>query len=167
MKIHLSIIALATTFMFAINNPSQAHNHTNSNKVGDLVISNTWARVTPKTAKTGAAFFSVKNRGKTNDTLVGVSSEIAKKTEIHQSSIKNNVMKMRYVGKVGLPAEGVTELKPGSFHIMFIGLYAPIKEGNFFYLTLTFKKAGTVRIRVTASTVSETSYIDHSKMKTN
>ncbi len=165
MTIRLSITALATTLILAISSPSQAFNQTKSNEVGDLIISNIWARVTPEIAKTGAAFFSVENRSKTDDILIGVSSEVAKKTELHHSAIKNNVMKMRHVEKVDLPAKSVTELKPGSFHVMFIGLQAPIKEGDLFYLTLNFKTAGTVKVIVKASKLSEKGSLDHSKMK--
>jgi copper(I)-binding protein len=111
------------------------------------------------------AFFIIKNKSTFDNVLLGVSSEIAKKTEIHQSSTENNIMKMRHVGNVDLPAGSVTELKPGSFHIMFIGLYAPIKEGDLFPLTLTFKTAKDVKIMVKASKLPEKSPIDPSKMK--
>ena len=165
MKIYMSLITLTTVLLFAVNNPSQAHGHKNATEVGGLIISNIWARVTPKTSKTGVAFFIIKNKSKFDNVLLGVSSEIAKKTEIHQSSTENNIMKMRHVGNVDLPAGSVTELKPGSFHIMFIGLYAPIKEGDLFPLTLTFKTAKNVKVMVKASKLPEKSPIDHSKMK--
>ena len=152
------IMALATTFLFTINNPSKAHDHKYTTELGNLIISNIWARTTPRTAKTGAAFFIIKNKGKNDDILVGVSSEIAKKTEIHQSSIENNIMKMRHIGKVNVPAGDVTELKPSNFHIMFMGLYAPIEKGDLFPLMLTFKIAGTVKIMVKAYKTEEKLY---------
>jgi len=166
MKIYLPLIALAAALLFTINKPIQAHSHTSTTKVGGLIISNIWVRTTPKTSKTGAAFLTIKNKSETNDTLVGVSSEIAKKTEIHQSSIKNNIMKMRRVGKINLPAGGVTELKPNSFHIMFMGLHAPIKQGDLFPLTLTFTTAGVVKLMIKASKVAEKISIGPREIKT-
>jgi copper(I)-binding protein len=159
------LITIATFFFFTINNLIQAQDHKNITEVGGLIISNIWAPITPTIAKTGATFFIVKNNSKTDDTLVGVSSEVAKKTEIHQSSMKNNIMKMRHVNKVDLPASSVTELKPGSFHIMFIDLYAPIKKGDLFPLTLTFKTAGTVKIMVKASTITKNKIMNHTNIK--
>jgi copper(I)-binding protein len=165
MKICISLITLTTALLFTINNPSQANGQTISREVGDLIISNIWARVTPEKAKTGAAFFTIKNKSKFDDALIGVSSEIAKKTAIHQSFVENDITKMRHVRTVELPAGGVTELKSGSFHIMFIGLYAPIKEGNVFPLTLTFKTAKNINVMVKASKSTTKSPANHSKMQ--
>ena len=167
MNIYLPLILLSTFFLFSINSPIQAHYHKKTTVVRNLIISNIWTRITPRTAKTGAAFLTITNKGKTDDTLVAVSSAIAKKTEIHQSSIENNIMKMRHVGKIHVPAGGKAELKPSSFHIMFIGLHAPIKQGDHFPLTLIFKTAGTVKIMVRASKAAGGSHTGHSKIKTN
>ena len=158
-------MALAFTLLFAINTPSQAHSHKNMVTIGDILITEIWARTTPKTAKTGAAFFVIKNNGKTGDTLIGVSSGLAKKTEIHQSSMEKGIMKMRHVGKVAVPAGGIGILKPGSFHIMFMGLYNPINKGDEFPLTLTFEKSGTLKIMVKAQKSMNNGAIDHSKKK--
>ena len=166
MNKYLSLLALTTAIFLTIINPIQAHDHKSATKVGGLIISNIWARVTPQTAKTGAAFFIIKNESKTDDTLVDVSSKIAKKTEIHKTSMKNNIMKMRHVGKIVVPAGGVAELKPNSYHIMFMGLHSPIKHGDLFPLTLTFKIAGIIKIMVKASKVAEKTPMVHGKMKT-
>ena len=165
MKNFSALMALAITLLFTINTPSQAHSHKKMATVGDLVITEIWARTTPKTAKTGAAFFMIKNNGKTDDTLIGVSSELAKKTQIHQSSMENGIMKMRHVGKVAVPAGGMATLKPGSFHIMFMGLHNPINQGDEFPLTLTFKNSGTLKIMVKAQKSMGKGAMDHSKMK--
>ena len=155
MRTYFYLIVLAVALLLTINNPIQAHSHKKNYEIGNLIISNIWARTTPKTATTGAAFLTIKNKGKTNDTLIGVSSEIAKKTKIHKSSIKKNIMKMRHVGRVYLPAGKITKLRPNSFHIMFMGLHKPIKQGDLFLLTLTFKTAGDIKLLVKASKVAE------------
>lgn len=165
MKKFTSLMALAITLLFAINTPSQANDHKKSATVGDLVITKIWARTTPKTAKTGAAFFMIKNNGKTDDTLIDASSTLSKKTEIHQSSMENGIMKMRHVGKIAVPAGAMVLLKPGSFHIMFMGLYGPINEGDEFPLNLSFEKAGSVKIMVKAQKSTTKGAMDHSKMK--
>jgi copper(I)-binding protein len=163
---YISLILLTVAIFLTIINPIQAHDHNGATKVGDLIISNIWARVTPQASKTGAAFFIIKNKSKTDDTLVDVSSKIAKRTEIHKTSMKDNIMKMRHVGKIVVPAGGVAELKPNSFHIMFMGLHSPIKHEDIFPLTLTFKTAGAVKIMVKASKLAEKTPMVHGKMKT-
>jgi copper(I)-binding protein len=77
-----------------------------------------------------------------------VTSPIAAKAESHQMSVNaEGVMTMRPVeGGIEIPAGSEVELKPGSFHIMFMELNQPTKEGVKFPGTLTFEKAGTVDV---------------------
>ena len=72
------------------------------------------------------------------------------------------VMKMRQITEgVEIPAGGEVALKPGAYHIMFIGLKAPVKEGDKFSGTLTFEKAGTVTVEFQADKMGGQSQ-DHS-----
>ena len=72
---------------------------------------------------------------------------VAGKFEVHEMAMVDNVMKMRELPK-GLeiaPGKSV-ELKPGSFHVMFIDLNGTLKEGDKVKGTLKFEKAGTVEV---------------------
>ena len=166
MNKYISLILLTIAVFLTIINSIEAQDHNSGTKVENIIISNIWARVTPQTAKTGVASFTIKNKSKTNDTSFEVSSKIAKRTKIHKTSMKNNIMKMRHVEKIVVPAGGVVELKPNSFHIMFMGLHSPIKPGDLFPMTLTFKTAGTIKIMVKASKLAEKKPMVHGKMKT-
>ncbi|MBN9022005.1 MAG: copper chaperone PCu(A)C, partial [Rhizobiales bacterium] len=65
----------------------------------------------------------------------------------HEMAVVDGVMTMRELPDgLPIPAGGSVELKPGSYHIMFVGLKAPLKEGESFKGTLTFEKAGTVQV---------------------
>jgi periplasmic copper chaperone A len=55
--------------------------------------------------------------------------------------MENDVMKMRQVQGLDLPAGKTTELKPGGFHIMMMQLKGPVKNGDTVPLTLTFEGA--------------------------
>lgn len=57
-------------------------------------------------------------------------------------------MKMRQIPAVELAAGKTTELKPGGFHVMLLGLTKPLREGERFPLTLVFEKAGKIDIEV-------------------
>jgi periplasmic copper chaperone A len=132
---------------------------------GDLTIMHPWARATAKSAKTGAAYFMISNQGKTADKLVDVKSDVAKKTEIHLSSMKDGMMKMERVDGVKVPANDNAELKPGSYHIMFMGLKAPFKTGTKFPLTLVFEKGGVVEINVMVQKGPAMKKMDHDMKK--
>lgn len=123
-------------------------------KAGDLVVSSPWTRATPGGAKIGGGYLKITNSGKTADRLVGISSNIAGHVEIHEMSMDNGVMKMRPLAS-GLeikPGETV-ELKPGGFHVMFMDLKQPLKEGDTVKATLTFEKAGPVDVSFAVNAV--------------
>jgi copper(I)-binding protein len=69
--------------------------------------------------------------------LVGGSSPLAKTVELHQMSLENNVMKMRPLARLELPAGRPVELKPGSYHLMLIDVTRPLVAGDRVPLKLT------------------------------
>jgi periplasmic copper chaperone A len=116
-------------------------------KAGSLDISNPWSRATPKGASVAAGYMRIKNSGSTPDRLVSGSSDVDSKFELHEMKMEHEVARMRPV-KDGLeikPGETV-ELKPGSFHVMFVGLKKPLSAGDHFKATLVFEKAGSVNV---------------------
>jgi periplasmic copper chaperone A len=116
-------------------------------KAGSLDISDPWSRATPKGSSVAAGYMTIKNNGSTPDRLVSGSSDVASKFEVHEMKMEGDVAKMRPV-KGGLeikPGETV-ELKPGSFHVMFVGLKKPLSAGDHFKATLVFEKAGPVSV---------------------
>lgn len=114
---------------------------------GSLKISAPWARATPKGAQVGGGYMSITNTGTAADRLIGGASGVASSFEVHEMSMDGGVMKMRML-KDGLeikPGETVT-LKPGGYHVMFIGLKDQLKQGGAFKSTLEFAKAGKVEV---------------------
>jgi len=107
---------------------------------GDINVMNPWARASAGMAKAGAAFMQIKNDTGADDTLVAAKSDVAGRVELHTHLMEGGVMKMREV-KGGIPVKnGETQkLQPGSYHVMLMGLHAPLKEGSSFPVTLTFK----------------------------
>ena len=108
-----------------------------------------YARATPAGAMSGAAYMTLANKTKTADRLTGASSDVAAKVQIHEMKVVNGVMQMREVaGGLAIPAGGSVTLKPGSYHVMLMGLKKPLVAGQSFALTLTFAKAGNIPITV-------------------
>lgn len=122
-------------------------------KAGDIVVDHPWARATPGRAKNGAAYMKLMNHGDADDRLMAVSSDVARRVELHTHLHDNGVMKMTESGPVLVPAHGEAILQPGSLHVMMIGLTAPLMEGEMFPLTLTFEKSGSVTVKVTVKSV--------------
>jgi copper(I)-binding protein len=112
-------------------------------KVGTLQISQPWTRATPKGAAVAGGYLKITNTGTTPDRLLGGSTALAKRFEIHEMSMDGGVMKMREL-KDGLDiAPGATvELKPGSYHIMMMNLSRPLAKGERVKAVLNFEKAG-------------------------
>ncbi|MFN3745266.1 MAG: DUF1775 domain-containing protein [Hyphomicrobiaceae bacterium] len=116
-------------------------------KLGDIVIEAPWTRATPGKSTVGAGFMKITNNGKEADRLIGGSAEVAKDFEVHEMAMSGDVMKMRRLPK-GLeikPGESV-ELRPSSYHIMFMGLHRPLKQDETIKGTLVFERAGTVAV---------------------
>lgn len=124
--------------------------------VGDLTIYDPWARATVGTGA-GAAFFSVINRGDSGDRLDGAAADVAKSTELHTHIKDGDVMRMRQVPAIEVPANATTTLQPGGLHVMFLGMKAPLEAGSTFPLTLSFADAGTVTVQVQVRDVAATS----------
>jgi len=116
---------------------------------GDIEVHHPWARASAGPARAGAAFMGIHNNGAAADRLVAVSAGVSKTAELHTHIKDGDVMMMRRVdGGIPVPAEGVVHLEPGGYHVMFMGLTAPLKGGDTFPLTLTFEKGGTMTVEV-------------------
>lgn len=107
-----------------------------------------WARATPGMARSGGAYLTIANAGAQPDRVVGAKSDVARRTEIHTNINDDGVMKMRRVDGIDVPPGGSVTFKPGGYHVMFMGLDKPLKEGDKFPLTLTFEKAGDVTVEI-------------------
>jgi periplasmic copper chaperone A len=116
-------------------------------KAGSITIEQPWSRATPGGAQVAAGYLTIDNAAAAADQLLSATAEIAGRTEIHQMSMADGVMKMRQAPEgVPVPAGGSVALEPNAYHLMFMDLKKPLKEGEAFAGTLTFEKAGTVDV---------------------
>jgi len=113
-----------------------------------LKIDHAFARATPAGAKAAGAFMTIQNTGTAADRLVSAASPIAGVVELHEMTMEGNVMKMRAVPSIEIPAGGKAELKPGGYHVMLMDLRGPLVEGQEAPLTLRFEKAGSVDVKI-------------------
>jgi periplasmic copper chaperone A len=121
--------------------------HAHEFKAGAITIGHPYARATAAGQPTGGGFMKFVNGGGT-DKLLSVSAEVSKTVELHEMKMEGDVMRMRQVDGIELQAGKTVELKPGGYHVMFIGLKAPLKAGDKFPVKLKFEKAGDVTVEV-------------------
>ena len=142
-KLTFAAIACAAAFASFLGTPVRAEEV----KAGDLVITQAWARATPKGAKIGGGYLTIENKGTAPDRLIGGSADVAGSVQVHEMSMDGGVMKMHPLDK-GLAIEpGKTvKLAPGGYHLMMMDLKSPLKKGDKLPITLEFEKAGKVQV---------------------
>ena len=124
---------------------AQAHDY----KLGPLEIEHPWTRATPGGAQAGGGYMKLVNTAGTPDRLVTARSPAADKVEIHEMKMEGSIMRMRELEKgLELPARGTVELKPGGYHLMFMGLKAPFTAKSRVPVTLVFEKAGSIDVEL-------------------
>lgn len=116
-------------------------------------ISKVWSRPVRATTDSqgnflsnGVVYLTIANSG-IADTLISVETDVCKKVELHQSKMVDGMMTMQML-KNGLSVDKhrVVELKPGSYHIMLIGMQINLDPGDTFSLTLMFENSGLVTV---------------------
>jgi copper(I)-binding protein len=137
------LVAFAFAAVFAMTATALSHEYVS----GQIKVVHPWARATAPGATTGVGYMKIINQGATPIRLLGGSTPAATAVEIHAMSMDGGVMRMRPVGEgLVVPARGQIELKPGSIHLMLIGLKHPLVEEDLEPLTLNFD--GGVRVNI-------------------
>jgi periplasmic copper chaperone A len=122
---------------------------------GDVMVSGAFARAsaTPA-AKAGAAYFTIRNEAATPDKLTGVATDAAQSAMLHENVEENGVVSMRHMKELAIPPKETVSLSPTKLHVMLMGLKAPLKKGEHISLTLTFEKAGEIKVDVPVGDVA-------------
>jgi copper(I)-binding protein len=112
-------------------------------------VKDAWARTTVQGQKASGAF--MKLTAKEGTRLVGVSSPVAGVTEVHEMKMDGDVMRMRALAGLDLPAGQTVELKPGGYHVMLMDLKTALRKDSSIPLTLVFKNARGVESKLEVS----------------
>jgi len=129
-----------------------------------IMVENAWTRARGATAKVAGAFMTLHNTAKEDDRFVSASSSIADRVEIHTTKMTDGVMKMIQVKEgVIVKAGKHVEFKPGSYHVMFLGLKGKLAEGTTFPVTLTFEKSGNIEVTVAVKSAGAMGNMSHGK----
>ena len=143
MKNNLLNVILAAVVGIGFTGMAQAQNA----KVGGVQIENAYTRATVPGQMAAGGFMKIENKGAA-DQLISASSPVAGEVQLHEMAMDGNVMKMRQVKDIALPAGGAVELKPGGLHLMFMNIKAPLAAGETVPVKLKFAKAGEVEVKM-------------------
>jgi len=114
-----------------------------------LTVRDAWIAPTPGGVDVSAGYVTIVNATGAEDRLIALSSPRAARTEIHEMSMDNGVMRMRAVdGGLAVPAGATLTLGPGGQHLMFFGVTQPFAEGETIPVTLTFAQAGDIAVQM-------------------
>ncbi len=148
----LKTIIISVVFCTLVASTSVAHDY----NAGSIHIDHPWSRATPKGANIAGGYLVIENKGATPDRLIGGSSEIAGRFEIHEMTMESGVMKMRPLEKGIEIAPGKSvKFEPGGYHLMFLDLKQPPVEGKRFKGTLVFEKAGKVDVEFAVEAIGQ------------
>jgi periplasmic copper chaperone A len=117
----------------------------------ELYVSDAWVRLPAVPGRPAAAYFTL-HGGATDATLIGVSTDVAIKTELHETKDANGAMTMAPLPSLAVPARSAIAFAPGGRHVMLFDLNPAVKKGG--ALTLTFSFSNGLRIQQDASVIA-------------
>lgn len=126
-----------------------------------MMAHDAYVRLLPPTAKTTGAFMTLMNHGEKDYKLVKAESDVAKKVELHNHFKVDGMMKMREVPHIAIKQHEAVELKPGSYHIMLIGLKKPLKKGQNIKLKLFFDNKETIEVTAPVKEIQASKGMKH------
>ncbi|MGJ7614963.1 MULTISPECIES: copper chaperone PCu(A)C [unclassified Variovorax] len=120
-----------------------------ANAHAQVTVKDAWVRATVPQQKATGAFMQISAAKDTR--LVSASSSVTPLVEVHEMAMQDNVMRMRQIPALDVPAGKAVELKPGGYHVMLLDLKQQVKEGDTVPLTLVFEgkdgKRETVEVK--------------------
>ena len=131
---------VAPAFLAAALLAGAAHAQAPADSAANAVtVEGAWARASVPGQKATGAFMRLTAPEAMR--LVRAQSPAAGVTEVHEMKMDGDIMKMRAVPVLELPAGKAVDLKPGGYHVMLMDLKAPLAKGTSVPVTLIFQNA--------------------------
>jgi len=112
----------------------------------DITVEGAWVRLPPPVADTAAAYMTIRNNGDHDIEILGIETAAAKNPEFHSMEMNGDMMAMKKMAKVIVPAHGGISFSPNGNHIMLIGLTGQLKTGEHIMMTLTTSEGEVVMV---------------------
>ena len=138
----MKLLAATVFAVLALSTPLHA-----DPSASGISVTDPWLRATPHSAPVAGGYVTITNTGTSPDRLMGASLPMAPEGQVHSMSMSNGVMHMERLDKgLEIPPGKTVTLTPGGYHLMFIKPTSQLKPGESVAGTLTFEKAGTIKV---------------------
>ena len=148
-------LAICTAIGLAVGGSVLAQNVSQAVSTSAIKIENAYTRATMPGQQVAGGFMKIENKGNSVDQLLSASSPASDEVQLHEMAMEGNVMKMRQVKDISVPAGGSVELKPGGLHLMFMSIKAPFSAGDTVPVKLKFAKAGDVELKMPVNVMGQ------------
>lgn len=146
----VSALALAACNAPAESPATEAESATGT-EVAAITVTDPWCRPTPNGARVAGCYVTL--TAASDDVLTGIATDLATMPQVHEMKHEDGMMKMAHLEQgLPLPAGETVVLKPGSNHLMLMGLTTPLVEGQTARLTLQFEKAEDITVEAAIRT---------------
>lgn len=129
----------------------------------EVIIEGAWVRLPPPVADTAAAYMTIRNHGDKDVEITGIETDVAEHPEFHSMEMDGEMMMMKKMAKVIVPAHGGISFDPGGNHLMLIDLTRELKTGE--HIMMTIKTSDGESIMVHAEVKDMRGGMDHSSHK--
>ncbi|QWD97963.1 copper chaperone PCu(A)C [Polynucleobacter sp. MG-5-Ahmo-C2] len=148
-------VVMCAAMGIALSGNISAQNVSQTVRTSAIKIENAYTRATMPGQQVAGGFMKIENKGNSTDQLLSANSPIAGEVQLHEMAMEGNVMKMRQVKDIAVPAGGAVELKPGGLHLMFMNIKAPLSAGETVPVKLKFAKAGEVEVKMPVNAMGQ------------
>jgi len=125
----------------------------NSAQATDVSASDGFVRESIPGTTISSAYMTLKNNSEKSVTLVGASSEISARIEIHEHSMSDGMMSMRQLDSIVINSKDTVILQPSGLHLMIFDIKAPLKHGDLITLTLHFLSHPDVEVQLPVQSI--------------
>lgn len=147
-------ILLFSMLAISVLSLSGCDKESNKKPAADVInIADARIRAMPPGHNMTAMFMTLNNPSLDKYKLVKVDSDASEHVELHEHVMKDGMMQMGQVKAIDIGVQGNTQLKPGGYHVMFIGLKQDLTVGQKVPVTLTFKDGSTITIDTEVKTI--------------
>ena len=122
-----------------------------------IEVRDIFSRATIGQATSGVVYLTIVNHASSPDRLMSASTPVAARTDLHMTVRENDVVRMRRLETLAIPAGESVAFEPGGAHVMLSGLEAPLREGGSFELTLEFEAGGPMTVDVPVKSIAAAS----------
>ena len=152
---------ICTVLGITLSTSTLAQNMSQTVTTNAIKVENAYTRATVPGQQVAGGFMKIENKGASVDQLLSASSPAAGEVQLHEMAMEGNVMKMRQVKDIAVPAGGTVELKPGGYHLMFMNIKSPLTAGETIPVKLKFAKAGELEVKMSVNTMGNTGAMKH------